>query len=156
MTSSLVLILAGCVASASVSRGPSLSPQAAALVRPILSAHFAAHAAEFDQTGRYLGRSSHSEAFEHRFGELLQTRNEAADEAIAALMAFYVGEGPGSELVCHARKRGRSMIPFLRRFLEAPPETGLEPMDAFFLRIPNSRKTTLAHIEAGDDPGDCE
>jgi hypothetical protein len=155
MTPAAILFLAGC-AVVTASEGPSLSPQAAALVKPILTTRFAAHAEEYDSAGRYRGRSSHSDAFDKHLGNLLQARNKAADEAIAALMAFYVGEGPGNELICQARKRGQRMTPFLRRFLDQPPVTGLEPIDPFFLDIPNHRRTALAHIEAGDDPGNCE
>jgi hypothetical protein len=68
MTPAAVLVLAGCLAGATASKGPSLSPQAAALVRPILSALFVAHAEEFDPTGRLLGRSPHHDVIDELFG----------------------------------------------------------------------------------------
>src|SRR5260370_38562442 len=75
-----------------------LSKGAAALVRPVLSEYLAAHAEEFDATGRYLRESAHSAAFEKRLDERLGMHGGLADEAIAALMCFYIAEDPRAEL----------------------------------------------------------
>jgi hypothetical protein len=68
---------------------PRLSASAAALLRPVISKYLAAHAEEFDTSGRFLGlESPHRAVFEGRFEKLLATKGHAADEAIAALMCF--------------------------------------------------------------------
>jgi hypothetical protein len=130
--------------------GVHMSPRAAALLRPVLSEYLSAHAEEFDEVGRYRGESPHTKTFEDRLGGLLATRSVAADEAIAALLAFYIGEGPGEELVCEAITRGRKMRRHLEKFRLCPPITGLEPIPAFFTAIPNHRLEVLKCLEAGE------
>ena len=128
------------------------SPKAAALLRPVLSEYLAAHAAEFDAEGRFIRESPHTKVFEQRFEKLLATSGSPADEAIAALMAFYVGKHSAEELVCEAIKRGKRIRPYLERFVGCPPVTGLEPIAPFFTSIPNLRAVALGRIDAGEKP----
>jgi hypothetical protein len=127
-----------------------MSADAAALVRPVLSEFLSAHAEEFDAAGRFIHESPHTKVFEKRFAKLLATRGEAADEAVAALLAFYVGEGPGEQLVCAAINRGERMRPHLEKFRACPPVTGLEPIPSFFTAISNRRVEILTCLEAGE------
>ena len=143
-------------ASAAAAKPPRLSPEAAVVVRQVLSEFLAAHAQEYDAQGRYLGESAHSRVFEERLGALLARKGPAADEAIAALLCFYLGEGPGEELLCQALKRGKRMVPHLQRFLRNPPVIGLEPIAPFFTSSPNMREQALKRIAAGDSGGECE
>jgi hypothetical protein len=143
-------------ASAAAAKPPRLSPEAAVVVRQVLSEFLAAHAQEYDAQGRYLGESAHSRVFEERLGALLARKDPAADEGIAALLCFYVGEGPGEELLCQVLKRGKRMVPYLQRFLRNPPLTGLEPIAPSFTNIPNMREQALKRIAAGDSGGECE
>ena len=129
-----------------------LSPQAAVLVRSVLSEYFAAHAESHDDSGVYIGESPHYETFEKRFSELLASHGKPADEAIAALLCFYVGEHPAEELICEALARQKSIRPFLQRFRACPPLPGLEPIPPFFTAIPNLREEVLARIAAGKGP----
>jgi hypothetical protein len=132
---------------------PRLSASAAALLRPVIS-EYLAHAEEFDTSGRSLGlESPHRAVFEERCERLLATKGHAADEAIAALMCFYVGEHWGEELMCETLRRGKRMVPYLRRFLHEVPVTGLEPKDGgtFTSAYPTSEEV-LRRIEAGDEP----
>jgi hypothetical protein len=153
----MLLVVVALVVGASASpQPPPLSRPAAALVRPILSARVAAHAAEFDADGRFRGESPHTGVFEDRFGRLLANYGRAADEALAVLMWFYLGEGPDNELACAVRKRGARMIPHLQRFLEAAPATGLEPIPSAIAIGKNQGRSALASIKAGEDPGQCE
>jgi hypothetical protein len=133
-------------------QAPQLSPKAAALLRPVLSEYLAAHAEEFDAAGRFVRESPHTKVFEQRFERLLATSGPSADEAIAALMAFYVGEHSAEELLCEAINRGKRIQPHLKRFLHCPPTTGLEPIADFFTNIPNLRAEALQRIEAGEGP----
>jgi hypothetical protein len=151
-----ITVLLATDGSTSGSKPPRLSPEAAELVRPVLSEFLAAHAEEFDGTGRYRGESAHSPVFRERLATLLSRKGPAADEAIAALLCFYVGEGPGEELMCEALKRGKRIVPYLQRFRRSPPLTGLEPIAPFFTNIPNMREQALKRIGAGERGEDCE
>ena len=127
----------------------SVSQSAAALVAPVLSERIAAHKEEFGDGGVFLGESPRSKVFEERFYKLLRRRGHAADEALAALLAFYVGEHTGEELLCEVTKRGRRMKRHLRRFLDCAPITGIEPIPPFFMAIPNFRQEALQLIASG-------
>ena len=83
--------------------------------------------------------------------QLLRTKSAAANEAIAGLMCFYIGDDARDGLKCEAINRGRKIVPYLKKFLDAPPITGLEPIDPFFTNVPNFRRETLQRIEAGAD-----
>ena len=131
---------------------PRLSPKAAALVRPVLSEYLAGHAARLDEYGVFREESVRYKVFEERFYKLLGSHGAAADEAIAALLCFYVGEHTAEELICEALARKTTIRPFLLRFRSCPPQTGLEPIPAFFTTIPNLREEVLARIAAGEGP----
>jgi hypothetical protein len=148
----LSLILGSALASAQPA--PRLSPRARALLRPVLSEFLAMHAEEFDSAGRYIRESPHQRIFERRFEKLMATSGPAADEAIAGLMAFYVGEYPAETLVCEAIKRGKHIRPYLVRFRDRAPVTGLEPIPSFYTAIPNLRAEALKAIDSGEKP--CE
>jgi hypothetical protein len=152
----VLLTLLAVAAGASGPQPPQLSRQAAALVRPILAERIAAHAEEFDAAGNLRGKSRHSAVFQERFGKLLSTAGPAADEAIAALMWFYLGEGPGEELMCAAQKRGTRMVSHLRRFMPGPPVTGLEPIRPGIQAKQYEGREALRRIDAREDPGHCE
>ena len=126
-----------------------LSEKAAALLKPVLSEWLVAHSEKFDADGKYLRESPHEKVFDKRFGKLLATTGAAADEAIAALLAFYVGEANSEDLVCDAIRRGRRIRPYLQRFLRCTPVTGLEPIPSFYTDIPNLREEALQRIDAG-------
>jgi hypothetical protein len=130
-------------------RQPTLSKAAGDLARPIFSEFFAGHAEEHDDQGRFRGPSPRMAVFERKVERLLATSGDAADEAIAALLAFYVGEHPGEELKCEAIRRGARMRRHLERFRDLTPVTGLEPIRPFFTTIPNARKEVLEAIDAG-------
>ena len=152
----LIALLGALHAAASPStspcRPPSLSPGAAALVRPVLSEYLASHAESFDDDGVFRGESPHYAVFEKRFYELLASHGKHVDEAIAALLCFYVGEHPAEELICEALARKKRIRPHLQRFRACPPLTGLEPIPPFFTAIPNLREEVLARMAAGEGP----
>jgi hypothetical protein len=129
---------------------PALSARAARLVRPVLQEVLRAHAVAFDSAGSVVGDALRYQAFEERFDRLLGMKGPAADEAIAALMCFYLGEASADGIVCEAINRGPRIVPYLRRFLRCPPRTGLEPIPPFFTDIPNFREEVLDRIEAGE------
>jgi len=130
---------------------PDLSDDAAELVQPVLSEYLIAHSESFDERGHYISKSQHEDIFEERFIKLLDNKTEAADEAIAALLCFYIGEWPAEALVCEAINSGGRIVPYLKRFLDSPPITGLEPIPSFFTDIPNLRKEVLERIENNEE-----
>ena len=138
----------------SAQKPPVLSPDAANLLKPVLSEYLKAHDEEFDEAGRYRKKSPHEDIFEERFYKLLSNHNEAATEAIAALLCFYVGEHTAEELICESVRRSKTIKPYLLYFLDKPPITGLEPIKPFFTNIPNLRQEALDLINVGKKPSD--
>jgi hypothetical protein len=130
-----------------------LSPKAASLVRPLLQEFFVLHAAEHDSIGAF-ARDAQDSLFDEHLDRLFAQKGPAADEAIAALMCFYIGEGPADDIVCEAINRHGTIVPYLKRFRGCPPLTGLEPIAPFFTDVPNLREEVLDRIAAGET--DCD
>jgi hypothetical protein len=109
----------------------------------------AARAEEVDTFGRSLGvESPRTAVFEERFEKLLATKGHAADEAIAVLMCFDVGDHSLEELICEALRRGKRKLPHLRRFLHEDPVSGFDPMDLGSTSPYEGREEFLKRIEA--------
>ena len=49
-------------------------------------------------------------------GKLFEDKSRRADEAIAILLRFYIGESTGADLEDEATNRGRRMLPLLRKY----------------------------------------
>jgi hypothetical protein len=133
---------------------PMLSAKANALLKSVLSERFKAHDEEYDMTGRFIKQSEHSKIFYDRFYSLLSNHEEAATEAVAALLCFYMGEHSAEELICESVRRSKTIKPYLVRFINRPPITGLEPIKRFYTNIPNLRREVLDLIKAGKKPSD--
>src|SRR5215471_18333988 len=88
---------------------PTLSKAADAIVRPILSEYMAAHAESIPD------RSPHMRTCEQDVDQLLRTKSAAANEAIAGLMCFYIGDDARDGLKCEAINRGRKIVPYLKK-----------------------------------------
>ncbi|HTR01135.1 MAG TPA: hypothetical protein VMH83_14140 [Candidatus Acidoferrum sp.] len=79
----------------------------AALVAPVLKAHAAV--AKHDT---FATEDVEEKAMEPLFAH----RTPQTDEAIAVLLGFYLGEGPGEVLTCEAIARGKVMLPFIEKY----------------------------------------
>ena len=72
-------------------------------------------------------------AYEASFYSLIEAKGADAKEARVALLAYYVGEHYGEELVCAVEADGKAMIPLLERYKECRPRSSAEPVSSRFL-----------------------
>lgn len=93
-----------------------------ALVKPIFT-----HAIERDKRAR--ANLPESEPYiETKLEGVFADRTPAGDAAVAYLLHFYLGEGPGEMLIINALDRGEVMRMPLEAFEKCLPNTGLEPL----------------------------
>jgi len=130
-----------------------LSRQTAALVQPILKSRIAAYREVLDAKGRAIIQSGAAEDFIDRLYDLFDDRSRAADEALAVLLRYYVGEDPGEDLWCEIVHRGKQMLPYLEKYHDCLPTTGAEPIPKSLLDIPDWYPELMAEIGRG---GSCE
>ena len=128
MALGFVLIVAGSMASPTpgvtpdshspifTCKGEVLAPQIEALLRPVLIPMAAA---------RRAGRD-HDETYVKAFEGLLESRDKNALEAQVALMAYYVGEHYGEELLSSVRGRARRADPLVQRYAACRPAVSFE------------------------------
>ena len=55
-------------------------------------------------------------AFDRAFDPLLNKRTTASNEALAALLSFYIGEHANEDLTCELVARGKAVLPLLEKF----------------------------------------
>jgi hypothetical protein len=89
----------------STCRDTTLAPEVEALVRPVLMAHSGA-----DWGPDYAALE-----------EVITSRHPAALEARVALMAYYLGEHPGEELLESVLGDGTSAMPLVRKYSQCRP-----------------------------------
>ena len=60
--------------------------------------------------------------------DLLREQSAVASEARIALLAYYVGEAYGEELVCAVSSDGASVLPLLEDYRRCRPQVALDPV----------------------------
>ena len=55
-------------------------------------------------------------AFDRVFDPVLNKRTPSSNEALAALLSFYIGEHPNEDLTCELIARGKAVLPLLEKF----------------------------------------
>jgi hypothetical protein len=123
-----VLIVAGSIASATpgviadshspifTCKGEVLAPQIEALLRPVL----------IPMANARRARRDHDEKYVKAFESLLESRDKNALEAQVALMAYYVGEHYGEELLSSVQGRGRQADKLVQRYAACRPAVSFE------------------------------
>jgi hypothetical protein len=127
-----------------------VSPQADRLLAPLLREEALGYAAELDTTGRLAADSVHAQRADTLFHRLLESRSEAADEALAALARVYVGDAEGEELSCELQERGARVLPHLRRFVLCLPRGAGWTVPAELVLEPDFARDDLTSIELGE------
>lgn len=121
----------------------------AALVVPVLKAHSAV--AKHDTFEAQAAEEFEAQVAEERAMEPLYAHKTAVtNEAIAVLLGFYIGEGPGERLTCEAIARGRVMLPLIKKYKDATVLVlGIDPGQT----KPNKTQYSyvVPDIEAGKD-----
>ena len=130
-----------------------LSGQAAALVRPILKSRVAAYRDVRDANGQVVIQPGAAEDFMNGLYRLFDDHSRAADEALAVLVRYYVGEDPGEDLWCEIVHRGKEMLPYLAKYHGCMPTTGAEPIPKSLLDIPDQYPELIDVIGHGEN---CE
>jgi len=71
------------------------------------------------------GCSDREESFyeaDKHLGTILGLRTDASDEALVVLLYFYIGESSCEDIIHEISKRGRRMVPYLRRYRDTAPD----------------------------------
>ena len=108
---------------ASPCRSTKLREPVRKLVIPILKAHADVMYPLVDGTFGYREGSEADERFQQLYYGVLELKTRASDEALAALLWFYLGDHPHEELICEIRSRGQHMLPILAKYSLCKPET---------------------------------
>ena len=95
--------------------------QVAKIVVPLMKARSEAYVSQGNGKVRYDEMSQASGRFAQLFDGLLTTRGAAADEALAVLLWFYIGEHRVEEWKCSVLARGRSMLAPLDKWSRCRP-----------------------------------
>jgi hypothetical protein len=107
--------------------GPSVVKLTPSVERPVLSVLRAARAM------RVAGDTAETwNAFDRVFEPMLEERDKTTDEALAALLSFYIGEHAHEDLTCELVSRGSRELPFLELYRDhqihiATPADALTP-----------------------------
>jgi hypothetical protein len=104
-----------------------LSPEVAALVAPVLNAY--ALVAEHDD-------SKSESVLDEKLQNILNSHAPAANEALAVLLGFYVGEASGEDISCELVARGNTVVPLLHRYADT------------LVIVPGANKSQAQHINA--------
>ena len=87
--------------------------------------------------------------FEKRWEALANNNARAADEALAVLLHFYIGEHSGEELMDEAVQRGKRMLPLLRRYQRCKPMGVAHGLRAVDREIPDLYEVVIAEVAKG-------
>jgi hypothetical protein len=71
--------------------------------------------------------------YEKNSYSLIEAKGSDAKEARVALMAYYVGEHYGEELVCAVEADGQEMVPLLEKYKQCRPGSSAGPVSSRFL-----------------------
>ena len=88
--------------------------------------------------------------YEKQFYRLIEAKSTDAREARVALMAYYVGEHYGEELVCAVEADGKGMIPLLDKYKQCRPVSSAEPIPSRFLVEPTLYGYALDGLRKGE------
>lgn len=132
---------------------PALSGEAIAVLKPLMQLRNRQVADEFTPDGRWIGASPVAGEVEERFYSILGDRSSAGDEALVYLLTVYMGEHPGSELVCEAANRGKRLLPLIRSYRECQPTVGAEPLHKY---VQGSGVLTEDAIQAIESGAHCD
>jgi hypothetical protein len=101
---------------------------------------------------RYGTRSEQN--YETQFERLLSAKDKSSRQARVALMDYYVGEGPGEELVCVVALDGEGIVPFLNLYdrCDISPYRSPVPRERDFLL----RQYVREALRDGHIDEDCE
>ena len=98
-----------------------MSKPVAKIVIPLMKARSEAYVSQGNGKFRYDELSDAARRFEQLFDGLLATRGAVADEALAVLAWFYIGEHPAEEWRCSVLERGRAMLAPLEKWSRCRP-----------------------------------
>lgn len=115
-------------------------PPVARRVQPILDAMVAVRKAQ--ATGS--GASPEWHKVESLVARLVDDKTPAGNEALVVLIQFYIGEATGEDLLHEVTKRGRSMIPYLRKYMRGPARM---PGRDYPASIRANRQTSMGFME---------
>ena len=141
---------AGATATLEPCKPANLSASVERLVAPILTEKIAAYREEYNPDGTWIGESQHTRNFELLFYRLLDTKSQAADEALAVLVRFHLGSHPGEERECEIVHRGNQMLPYLKRYRDCLPVTGAEPIPEKMVSTPGFFADLTTDIGRGE------
>jgi hypothetical protein len=130
-----------------------MSSEAISVLKPLMNLRNRQAADQFTPDGRWIGESPVTGDVEERFHSVLEDRSPAGDEALVYLLTVYMGEHPGSELVCEAANRGKHLLPLIRSYRICQPTVGAEPLHKF---VQGSGVLTANAIEAIESGAQCD
>ena len=126
-----------------------LSKPVADLVVPILKARAAAYSRQENGKLRYDEQSAAAVEYRQRFEHLLGTQGAEANEALATLIWFYIGEHPAEEWRCEVLRRSRPMIAPLKKWAACRPALERIALPDSDRLASVSISSLLSDIEAG-------
>jgi hypothetical protein len=109
----LILTIISCLLFASVSAQVTPPANVQQILKPILDACAEAATSHGDrQNAAFYSTAKLA-------GALFTEKTKASDEALVVLMAFYIGESTGEDLIHQVTVRGKRMLPFLLKYRDA-------------------------------------